>query len=320
MEQTNRTTVTYFILKGISDAPHLQTPIFLLVLYLYLLTLVGNITILQLICLDPQLHTPMYFFLGNLSLLDMSSTTVTLHKVLISFILRDKIVSFPNCIAQVYFFSVFTCNELMMLTAMSYDRYVAICDPLHYPLVMSRTVCVLLATLCWVLAFIELIPYLVLLIGISCYKSNIINHFYCDCVPLIKLSCSDTSVLEIVVVLEGFVFITLPLFLLTFISYIFIIRTILRIRSNTGRRKAFYTCSSHLTVVLLLYGTLICQYFRPTSINSLESNKLVSLFNTAAVPVLNPLIYSLKNEDVKSALKRRFSSIVGHLRLGWSSP
>ncbi|KAM4642018.1 olfactory receptor 5AR1-like [Discoglossus pictus] len=314
MKKTNQTMVTYFILKGISDAPQLQTPIFLLVLHLYLLTFAGNMAIILLVCLDPQLHTPMYFFLVNLSLLDMSSTTVTLHKVLSSFILQNKIVSFPSCIAQVYFFSIFACVELMILTVMSYDRYVAICDPLHYQIVMSRRICVRLTTACWVLGFIELIPYLVLLIGISCYRSNIINHFYCDCVPLIKLSCSDTSVLQMLILLEGLLILSLPHFSLTFISYIFIIRTILRIRSNMRRCKAFYTCSSHLTVVILLYGTLICQYFRPTSIDSLDSNKLFSLFNTAAVPVLNPLIYSLKNKDVKSALRRRFRSVQGIFR------
>ncbi|KAM4641808.1 olfactory receptor 13C9-like [Discoglossus pictus] len=235
MDQKNQTLLSYFVIKGISDIPKLQTPIFLLVLLIYLIILGGNTTILLLICLDPHLHTPMYFFLGNLSLLDISSTTVTLHPTLVTFITGDNTVSFLG----------------------------------------------------------------------SCYVSNVINHFFCDLVPLMKLSCSDTSVLEMLILTEGMLINLLTPSSLTFISYVFIIGTILKIRSSTGRSKAFYTCSSHLTVVLLLYMTLFCQYMRPVSTDSLESNKLFSLFNTAIVPMLNPLIYSLKNKDVKSALRRQ---------------
>ncbi|KAM4641229.1 olfactory receptor 8K1-like [Discoglossus pictus] len=238
MDEMDQTRVTYFIIKGISDIPEFQAPIFLLVLLIYLTTLGGNLTIVLLVCLDSHLHTPMYFFLGNLSLLDMSSATVTLHSTLVAFVTGDNTVSF-----------------------------------LEY----------------------------------SCYVSNIINHFFCDLVPLMKLSCSDTSVLEMLILTEGMLINLLTPSSLTFISYVFIIGTILKIRSSTGRSKAFYTCSSHLTVVLLLYMTLFCQYIRPISTDSLESNKLFSLFNTALVPMLNPLIYSLKNKDVKSALRRQLN-------------
>ncbi|KAM8952795.1 olfactory receptor 6C1-like [Pelodytes ibericus] len=305
MEEGNRTTVTYFIIAGISDAPKLQVPIFLLVLLIYLLTLGGNMTILLLVCLDPHLHTPMYFFLWNLSIMDLSSSTVTLHKILGIFISGDNTVSFRNCMAQFYMFSSLACSELLILTAMSYDRYVAICNPLHYPTVMTRGVCGLLATACWILGFLEVVPYLVLLLDFSCYRSNIVNHFFCDLVPLMNLSCSDTSILELVTLVEGLLLLSLTPFVLTFVSYVFIIVAILRIRSTTGRRKAFYTCSSHLAVVILLYVTLVCQYLRPPAKETLESNKLFSLFNTAAVPVLNPLIYSLKNKDVMSAIRRQ---------------
>ncbi|XP_053545502.1 olfactory receptor 6C74-like [Bombina bombina] len=308
MFSTNQTRVTYFIIKGISDVPQLQLPIFLLVLLIYLTTLGANTAIFLLVCLDPQLHTPMYFFLGNLSIMDMFCSTITLHKALVIFVTGNKTVSFNSCIAQLYMFSCLACDELLILTAMSYDRYVAICNPLHYPMVMNPKVCALLAFICWVLGFIEVIPYVVLLLELSCYRSNIINHFFCDLVPIVKLTCSDTSVLDIVILIEGLLLLSLIPFLLTFISYIFIIVTILKIRSSTGRRKAFYTCSSHLTVVLLLYVTLVCQYLRPTSSESLNSNKLFSLFNTAAVPMLNPLIYSLKNKDVKSSLRRRLKA------------
>ncbi|KAM4641809.1 olfactory receptor 6C74-like [Discoglossus pictus] len=302
-----------FVLKGISDILELQTPIFFLVLLTYLTILGGNMTILQLICLDPHLHTPMYFFLGNLALLDMSSTTNTLQSTLVTFITGDNTVSFLGCMSQLFIFSCLVADELFLLTAMSYDRYVAICNPLHYPMIMRYRVCILLVIACFLVSVVRATPYLVLLLGCTCYVSNIINHFFCDLVPLMKLSCSDTSVLEILILTEGTLIAFLTPCSLTFISYVFIIRTILKIRSSTGRSKAFYTCSSHLTVVLLLYMTLICQYMRPISSDSLESNKLFSLFNTALVPMLNPLIYSLKNKDVKSALRRQlklFKNIV----------
>ncbi|KAM4641830.1 olfactory receptor 6C74-like [Discoglossus pictus] len=313
MDQKNLTLLNYFILKGISDIPELQTTIFLLVLIVYLIILGGNMTIFLLICLDPHLHTPMYFFLGNLSLLDMSSTTVTLHSTLVTFITGDNTMSFLGCMSQLFIFSCLVVNELFLLTAMSYDRYVAICNPLHYPMIMRYRVCVLLVVVCCLASVVIFTPYMVLLLDFSCYISNIINHFFCDLVPLMKLSCSDTSALEMLLLTEGTLINLLTPCALTFTSYVFIIGTILKIRSSTGRSKAFYTCSSHLTVVLLLYMTIICQYIRPVSTDSLESNKLFALFNTAIVPMLNPLIYSLKNKDVKSALRRQlklFKTIV----------
>ncbi|KAM4641892.1 olfactory receptor 8B3-like [Discoglossus pictus] len=305
MDQNNLTLLSYFVIKGISDIPELQTPIFLLVLLIYLIILGGNMTILLLICLDPHLHTPMYFFLGNLSLLDMSSTTVTLQSTLVTFITGDNTVSFLGCMSQLFIFSFLAENELFLLTAMSYDRYVAICNPLHYPMIMRYRVCVLLVVVSCLAPIVFFTPYIILLLECTCYVSNVINHFFCDLVPVMKLSCSDTSVLEMLLLTEGMFINLLTPSSLTFISYVFIIGTILKIRSSTGRSKAFYTCSSHLTVVLLLYMTLFCQYMRPISTDSLESNKLFSLFNTAIVPMLNPLIYSLKNKDVKSALRRQ---------------
>ncbi|KAM4641979.1 olfactory receptor 6C1-like [Discoglossus pictus] len=313
MDQKNLTGLNYFVIKGISAIPELQMPIFLLVLLLYLTILGGNLTILLLICLDPHLHTPMYFFLGNLSILDISSTTITLHSTLVAFITGDKTVSFFGCMSQMFIFSSLMNNELYLLTAMSYDRYVAICNPLHYPMIMRYRVCFLLVIACSLVSFVSVTPCFVLLLECSCYVSNIINHFFCDILPIMKLSCSDTSVLEMLLFIEGTITALFTPSSLTFISYVFIIGTILKIRSSTGRSKAFYTCSSHLTVVLLLYMTLICQYMRPVSTDSLESNKLFALFNTAIVPMLNPLIYSLKNKDVKSALRRQmklFKNIV----------
>ncbi|KAM4641847.1 olfactory receptor 6C74-like [Discoglossus pictus] len=313
MDQKNLTFLSYFVIKGISDIPELQTPIFFLVLLIYVIILGGNMTILLLICLDPHLHTPMYFFLGNLSFLDMSSTTVTLQSTLVTFITGDNTVSFLGCMSQLFIFSCLAKNELFLLTAMSYDRYVAICNPLHYLMIMRYRVCALLVIVCFLASFFFITPYLVLFLGCTCYVSNVINHFFCDLVPVMSLSCSDTSVLELLLLTEGTLIALLSPSSLTFISYFYIIGTILKIQSSAGRSKAFHTCSSHLTVVLLLYLTLFCQILRPISTDSLESNKLFALFNTAIVPMLNPLIYSLKNKDVKSALRRQlklFKNIV----------
>ncbi|XP_053545488.1 olfactory receptor 1019-like [Bombina bombina] len=311
MENGNQTIVKFFILKGISDIPKLQTPIFILILLIYLITLGGNLTILFLVIRDSKLHTPMYFFLGNLSIIDISSTSVSLHKVLSTYVTGDNTISFHACMAQAYLFLSFTGDEMCILAAMSYDRYVAICNPLHYPMVMNSRVCILLATICWVCSFIDIIPYVSLLSSYSCHISNIINHFYCDIVPIMKLSCSDLSALKLLIYTEGLVFGFTPWFL-TFLSYVFIIITILRITSSTGRLKAFYTCSSHLTVVILLYVTLFCLYMRPNAQDNLESTKLFSLFNTVAVPLINPIIYTLKNKDVTLAMKRQLRYFKGN--------
>ncbi|XP_068103851.1 olfactory receptor 6C1-like [Hyperolius riggenbachi] len=297
----NKTMVTYFFLKGISDMPEFYVLISVLVLLIYLITLGGNLTILLLVCLDVYLHTPMYFFLCNLSALNISSSTVSVNKILVIFVTGNNVVSFTNCIAQLYFFTWFCGNELVLLTAMSYDRYVAICNPLHYSTLMSGKVCAGLATFCWSFSFLQGLPAVIILLQLSCYTSNIINHFLCDFKSLMNISCSDTSILEMVIFTQGgFNF---SPFLLTFISYVFIISTILRIKSSEGRSKAFYTCSSHLTVVILLYTTLVCQYLTPSG--TFKSTKLLSLLNTAVVPMLNPFIYSLKNNDVKTALQRK---------------
>ncbi|OCT67961.1 olfactory receptor 1019 [Xenopus laevis] len=305
MEAENYTVVPFFIIKGISDIPKFQAPIFILVLLIYLFALGGNISILLLVGIDSKLHNPMYFFLGNLSVLDISSITVTLHKTLAIFLTGNKTLSFPDCITQVYFFMALECTELLILAAMSLDRYAAICNPLHYHMIMNPRACVVLATICWLLGFMEVIPHTVIINSLSCYTSNEINHFFCDVLPLMKNSCSDTTLLRLWIVTEG-VFISgvFPL-LTTLLPYIFIIHAIFKIPSTSGRRKAFYTCSSHVTLVIILYLTLYCLYLTPPSEYTSDSHKLFSLFNTAAVPILNPLIYSLKNKDVKSAMKRQ---------------
>ncbi|KAG8594117.1 hypothetical protein GDO81_001084 [Engystomops pustulosus] len=290
---------------GISDDPELQLPIFILVLLLYLFILCGNITIL-IACKDPRLHTPMYFFLGNLSLLDISCCTVSLHKIIITFITGDRTVTFTTCMAQMYMFGSLGCAELSILTAMSYDRYVAICKPLQYHMVMNPRTCGILASTCWIFGILQVSPHIGIISRFSCYSSIEINHFFCDIIPVIRISCEDTTFVQMLFFIEGLLTMIVTPFLLIFVSYIFIILAILRIRSTSGRLKAFYTCSSHLVVVILLYTILFNQYLTPNLSSTLESKKLFALFNTAAVPMLNPLIYSLKNKDLKRALKRIF--------------
>ncbi|XP_073494121.1 olfactory receptor 6C3-like [Phyllobates terribilis] len=294
---------TFFIIRGITDDPYFDIIIFLLVLLIYLITLIGNMTFLSLVCFDHHLHTPMYMFLGNLSIVDMLCSTITQHNVLLSFITKDKSITYTSCMAQMYMFGSLTGHELLILTAMSYDRYVAICKPLLYHNIMNKRTCALLTCACWMWGFLQVMPPLGVFYTFTCYSSMVINHFFCDILPLMKLSCNDISLLRTFFFMECLVLIGSTPFVLTFISYIFIIRNILKIRSTTGKRKAFYTCSSHLTVVLLLYTTLFSQYVSP---DLKDSTKLFALFNTAAVPLLNPLIYSLKNKDFKAAFKRNF--------------
>nr|DBA20760.1 TPA: hypothetical protein GDO54_017506 [Pyxicephalus adspersus] len=308
----NHTVVIYFKIKGISESPELQVPIFLLVLLMYLLTLAGNMMIFLLICMDHHLHTPMYFFLANLSVVDISSSTVTLHRILVNFITKDNTVGYNACMIQCHLFGSLSGHELFILTAMSCDRYVAICKPLNYYLIMSFRTCGVLALFCWLLGFIQIIPYCVIILNISCYLSNEIDHFFCDLLPVMKIACSDISVLEALSYIQGILMFFIMPFSLTFISYLLIIITILKIPSNIGRRKAFYTCSSHLTVVILLYITLISQYLILN--RTFVFTKLLSLFNTAIVPMLNPILYSLKNRDVKSAFRRNLDRINENVR------
>ncbi|XP_063794685.1 olfactory receptor 6C74-like [Pseudophryne corroboree] len=297
----NVTGITFFVLTGVSDVPKVQVAFFVFVLITYIITLWGNVTIMSLILLDHVLHTPMYFFLSNLSCLDIIYTSITLHRILFSFVSGDKTIVFSDCMVNLYFFLSVAGIETFILAVMSYDRYVAICNPLHYQMVMSRRVCIMLSALCWVLGFIEMIPVIYIVYEFSCYTSNVINHFFCDLMALMKLSCSDTYLLEttlLIVAAEGAI---IP-FLLIIISYTNIIRAILKISSATGSHKAFYTCSSHLTVVFLYFVTACCLYLKPPSMITLDSDKLISLVYTAAVPMLNPFIYSLKNKEVKVAL------------------
>ncbi|XP_029437263.1 olfactory receptor 13-like [Rhinatrema bivittatum] len=303
MKEKNITSAMEFIILGFPEFPDLQILLFLLFLLIYLIVLMGNLTIIALTCLDPRLHTPMYFFLCNLSFLDVFSTSVTLPKLLDILLRKHQRISVNGCFTQMYFFLALAVVESFLLTVMAYDRYVAICHPLRYTIIINERVCVLMAAVTWIIGCLitALQPFLVS--RFSYCASNEINHFFCDPSALLKLSCTSTSAFESIIYIAG-VFITLPCFSSILASYVYIISTILRIRSAEGRRKAFSTCSSHLTVVLLFYGTRMCLYMRPASMQSLDQNKFFAMLYNILIPLFNPLIYSLNNKVVKAALRK----------------
>nr|XP_033793488.1 olfactory receptor 1G1-like [Geotrypetes seraphini] len=245
----------------------------------------------------------MYFFLSNLSFLDICNTSVTLSTLLHSLLRGETLIYFSLCMAQLYLFLSFTSIEFFLLAVMAYDRYVAICNPLRYVLIMNRRICVFLASASWITGFMDSVPHVFLISQFSFCKGNEINHFYCDFTVLTKLSCSNMLTIEIVVFTEG-VFLTIIPSVLTLTSYVRIISAILKIQSAKGRRKAFSTCSSHLTVIILFYGTLMFVYMRPASMYSPDQDKLFSLLYTALIPMLNPIIYSMRNEEVKKSLRK----------------
>ncbi|XP_030050874.1 olfactory receptor 5V1-like [Microcaecilia unicolor] len=306
MGKENKTSVTEFILVGFSDHPDLQLLISVTVVLIFLMSVLGNLMFLMLVSADPHLQKPMYFFLSNLSSLDICNTTISLSTLLHSLLTGNTLISFNLCIVQSYFFLCGIGTEVFLLTAMAYDRYVAICDPLCYVLIMNKRACALLATTSWILGFLVTIPHIVFMSQFSFCESNVINHFFCDIAALMILTCSDLLKIELMIFIEGMlVFITS--FGFTLASYISIISTILKIHSAKGRYKAFSTCSSHLTIVTLFYGSLLCVYMRPISTYSSDQGKLFSLMYTTLIPMLNPIIYSLRNEEVKKA----FSNFIG---------
>ncbi|KAM9325044.1 olfactory receptor 1L4-like [Gastrophryne carolinensis] len=302
MEICNGTTESRFILLGLSHDPDMLIPVYVSILIMYLTCQYGNTLIMMLIYMDVRLHTPMYFFLSNLSFLDISYTSVTLPKLLAMFV-SGYGISFLGCMAQCHCVLTFQSTEYILLTAMAFDRFVAICRPLHYLLIMNYKVCVFLALFSWITINLFTVPITVQLSMLHFCGSCEVNHFYCDVMPLLQLSCSAISGIQIVIFTAA-VLLGIPCFLLTLTSYIFIVRNIMAIRTTGGRSKAFSTCSSHLTVVTLLYTVLFCQYLRPPSKSFLSEGKVISLLNIAVIPMLNPLIYSLRNKDVKHALKK----------------
>uniref|UniRef100_A0A670Z4T2 Olfactory receptor n=1 Tax=Pseudonaja textilis TaxID=8673 RepID=A0A670Z4T2_PSETE len=303
MEESNTTVLMDFYLTELSDLPEVQIALFMVILLIYLTTLAGNGSILMAIGTDAHLQTPMYFFLSNLSLLDILCPTVIVPKMLQIFLSKDKKISFVGCITQMYVFASFADAECLLLAAMAYDRYMAICNPLIYPALMSHRVCFGLVVGSYLIGSVTSLIHTYYTFHLSFCGSNIINHFFCDVPPLLALSCSNTHINEILLfALCGFI--QMSTFLLIVISYVYVICTILRIHSAEGRQKAFSTCTSHLTAVALYYGTLLFTYLRPSSSYILNTDKIVSVFYTVVFPMLNPLIYTLRNEEVKDAFNK----------------
>ncbi|XP_030402298.1 olfactory receptor 5V1-like [Gopherus evgoodei] len=299
----NQTTVTEFILLGLSNDSHLQIPLFLVFLVIYLITLVGNILIMLVIKVDPQLHTPMYFFLSNLSFLDVCYSSVTVPKMLENFLAEKKTISLSGCIAQIFFFIFMVGTEIFLLSVMAYDLYAAICNPLRYSTTMSHQVCVKMVLSAWISGFLDSLVNTLYLTDLSFCSPREINHFSCKLPLLLQLSCTDTFANEMVILCFSMT-LGFASLLLILTSYICILSTILRIRSSEGRRRAFSTYASHITIVLLFCGTAFIRYMRPASGYTFALDKLVSVQYSILTPMLNPIIYSLKNKDVKLALRK----------------
>ncbi|XP_059028194.1 putative olfactory receptor 8G3 [Mustela lutreola] len=307
MDPGNHSTVTDFILAGLTEKPELQLPLFFLFLGIYVVTVVGNLGMIMLIWLSAHLHTPMYYFLSSLSFIDLCHSTVITPKMLVNFVTEVNVISYPECMTQLYFFLVFAIAECHMLAVMAYDRYAAICNPLLYNVIMSSHFCFWLTVGVYSLGIIGSTIHTGFMMRLLFCKSNVVNHYFCDLFPLLKLSCSNIYVNELLVlVLSAFNILTPALTILA--SYVFILSSILRIRSTEGRSKAFSTCSSHITAVAVFYGSAAFMYLQPSSVGSMDQGKVSSVFYTTIVPMLNPLIYSLRNKDVKFALKKILES------------
>ncbi|XP_045714283.1 olfactory receptor 5M11-like [Phyllostomus hastatus] len=302
MPITNDSEITEFVLLGLTGHPELQPLLFVLFLVVYLVTLLGNLGMIVLIRLDSRLHMPMYSFLTNLDFAVLCYTSNATPQMLTNFLSEKKTITFAGCFTQCYIFIAFLLTEFYMLAAMAYDRYVAICNPLRYSVKMSRRVCICLATFPYVYGFSGGLLQAILIFCLTFCRSNIINHFYCADPPLIKLFCSDTYIKEHTMLISAGFNLSSSLTIIL-VSYAFIIAAILRIKSAEGRHKAFSTCASHMMAVTLFYGTLFCMYVRPPTDKTVEESNIIAIFYTFVSPVLNPLIYSLQNKDVKRALK-----------------
>ncbi|XP_004438448.1 PREDICTED: olfactory receptor 8G1-like [Ceratotherium simum simum] len=303
MAAGNHSTVTEFILAGLTEQAELQLPLFLLFLGIYVVTVVGNLGMITLIGLSSPLHTPMYYFLSSLSFIDFGQSSVITPKMLANFVTQKNIISYPECMTQLYFFLIFAVSEGYMLAAMAYDRYVAICSPLLYNVIMSHQACFSLILGVYIIGLVCAFTHTGYMFRVHFCNFDVINHYYCDILPLLKLSCSSTYVNELLILCVGSFNIFVPS-LTILSSYIFIIATILRIHSTEGRYKAFGTCSSHMLAVVVFFGSAAFTYLQPSSVMFLNQEKVSSVFYTIVVPMLNPLIHSLRNKDVSVSMKK----------------
>ncbi|XP_012519861.1 PREDICTED: olfactory receptor 1L3 [Propithecus coquereli] len=307
MGMSNLTGLSEFILLGLSSRPEDQKPLFALFLIIYLVTLVGNMLIISAIHSDPRLQNPMYFFLKVLSFADICYITVIVPKMLVNFLSEEKIISYAECLTQMYFFLAFGNTDSYLLAAMAIDRYVAICNPFHYVTVMNRRCCALLLVFSITFSYLHSLLQVLLVNQLTFCASNVIHHFFCDFNPVLKLSCSSTFVNEVVTMTEGLAAVMAP-FVCIIISYLRILIFVLRIPSAAGKRKAFSTCSSHLTVVTLFYGSITYVYFRPLSSYTVK-DRIATINYTVLTPMLNPFIYSLRNKDMKRGLGKLLNKI-----------
>ncbi|NP_001300750.1 olfactory receptor 6B9 [Canis lupus baileyi] len=307
MSKENITHIHEFILVGFPTSPWLQVLLFLLFLITYLFVLLENMIIILTVWVTGSLHKPMYYFLGTMSFLETWYVSVTVPKMLAGFLLHPNTISFLGCMIQLYFFISLACTECVLLAAMAYDRYVAICCPLRYPAMMTTEFCVQLTISSWVSGFSISMAKVYFISQVAFCGNNILNHFFCDVSPILKLACMDFSMAEMVDFVLAILILVFPLSA-TVLSYGFIVSTILHIPSATGQQKAFSTCASHLTVVIIFYTAVIFMYVRPRAIASFNSNKLISAIYAVFTPMLNPIIYCLRNKEVKDAIRKTMSS------------
>ncbi|KAL1785863.1 olfactory receptor 5L1-like [Sigmodon hispidus] len=307
MVERNCTTVTEFILLGLSDAPELNVVLSLVFLLIYEVTVIANLGMTMLIQVSSQLHIPMYFFLSHLSFVDFCYSSTIVPKMLANIFNKDKAITFLACMVQFYLFCTCVITEIFLLTLMAYDRFVAICNPLLYMVIMSPKLQLVLVSGCYLCASVCSLMHLCLTLGIPSFKSNVINHFFCDLPPLLSLACTDVTVNKLLLFVVATLNESLSIVII-FTSYLFILITILRMRSAEGRRKAFSTCASHLTAILVFHGTILSIYCSSTSENSVDAGKVATVFYTVVIPMLNPLIYSLRNKDVKGAVRKVLKS------------
>ncbi|XP_037363834.1 olfactory receptor 1361-like [Talpa occidentalis] len=300
-EGRNLTLVSEFILLGISEDPKQQQLLFVLFLSMYLVTGLGNLLIILAITTDARLHNPMYFFLANLAFVDICFTTTTIPKMLVNHVTGHKGIPYAGCLTQTFFFMWLGAIDCFLLGAMAYDRYAAICHPLHYAMSMTPQLCILLVAASWTTSFGNALTQTLLLTRLSFCNHNQIHHFFCDLSPLLKLACSDTFINNTVLFSMGSLPVIIP-FVGILVSYMLIFAAVMRIPSTKGKQKSFSTCGSHLSVVSLFYGTLIGVYFNPTSSHTVQKDTAAAVMYTVVTPMLNPFIYTFRNSNMKGAL------------------
>ncbi|XP_078507006.1 olfactory receptor 1G1-like [Lissotriton helveticus] len=303
MEGENLTSEEQFQIIGFSDLPLMKIPLFITFTIVYVMTLIGNLLIMSIVFSRSHLHTPMYFFLINVAFIDITCISLTFPHMLAHFFQTGTLISLTKCLLQIYFFILLLVTEFLILTVMAYDRYVAICHPLHYMSIVNKNMCIQLASGSWLCGTLIPVPYAVLFSGFSYCQSHTINHFFCDFTALMKLSCTSIHGIEIMNYVYGSTFGLFP-FIFVIASYVKIISAILKIKSTEGRHKTFSTCGSHLTVVILFFGSVCSTYMRPTSNILIKENKMLALLYTAIPPLCNPVIYTLKNKEFTNVLRK----------------